>query len=397
MDRKILIFVMGLVTTLYGEGMVNQAVPEEFLVWGILFLLALVGIVILFISSRQRKRIRKLDKEILQKQQQTTLLTNMSENIHDMTKEAIENRNSATEDPKEQPLENVLPEVIHTENTLLDMTNDLIGFLKLKSGKVEIINEKFNLNNVLNEVAGSICSNFQKNKVELIFDINKSIPRFLIGDSLHLGQILTTLLENSMMMTSEGEVILEISKFSTFGEKLELKFRIIDTGAGIAPEKLESLFEPHYNDINGEYIGLKLFVAKELVGLMGGELTIQSVVGKGSTFAVVLPWDSIDSYDRRKDYLQNSSGYYNRRKYYLQNRIGTDNRRKYRLPKEVLTAKKVIIVDSNYHSALAIKKMFAYFRHKVNVVSGDEFVVSNFNEYDIVVLDERLFSVQVVD
>ncbi|MEA3418614.1 MAG: response regulator, partial [Campylobacterota bacterium] len=105
----------------------------------------------------------------------------------------------------------------------------------------------------------------------------------------------------------------------------------------------------------------------------------------------------IDSYDRRKDYLQNSSGYYNRRKYYLQNRIGTDNRRKYRLPKEVLTAKKVIIVDSNYHSALAIKKMFAYFRHKVSVVSGDEFVVSNFNEYDIVVLDERLFSAHVVD
>jgi CheY-like chemotaxis protein/nitrogen-specific signal transduction histidine kinase len=389
---------MGSVIALCGEEMADIAAPEEFPAEGIFLFVVLVGIVILFVFSRRMKKIRELHKEILQKQQQTTLLNAMSENIHNTTKGAIGNPNSAIEESGEQPLENVLPGVAHAKNRLLDMTNNLIGFLKLKSGNVEITSAKFNLNNVLNEVAGSIGSNFQKSNVELIFDINKSIPRFLIGDSLHLGQVLVTLLENSMMMTSDGEVILEISKFSTFGERLELKFRIMDTGTGIAPEELKSLFEPHYDDATGEYRGLKLFVAKELIGLMGGELTVQSVIGKGSTFAVVLPWGSVDSYDRRKDYLQNSSGYYDRRKYYLQNRIYTDNRRKYRLPEEILMAKKVVIVDSNYNSALAIKKMFAYFRHDVKIISRDEFVcnIPDFNGYDIVVLDEKLLDTHVV-
>ncbi|MEA3418615.1 MAG: response regulator [Campylobacterota bacterium] len=376
MDRKILVSIMGLVTTLYGEEMAGQAVPEAFLVWGALFLLALVGIVILFVSSLQMRKIRKLHKEILQKQQemeqqQTTLLTNMSENIHDITKEAIKNRNSVMKGTREKSLENVLSEVIHAENTLLDMTNDLIGFLRLKSEKVEIINEKFNLNNVLNEVSGSICSSFQKSNIELIFNIDNNIPRYLIGDSLHLGQILNSLLEHSMMMTAEGEVTLEISRFSTFEEKSELQFRIMDTGIGITPEELESFFEPHYNDTTGEYRGLGLFVAKELAGLMGGELTIQSIAGKGSSFTVVLPLDSICS----------------------------DDRRNYHLSEKVLTAKKVIIVDNHYNSALAIKKMFTYFRHDVKVVSKDEFVRSmpNLREYDIVVLYEELFNIRVVD
>ena len=404
MNKKVLLLSVGSVALLYGEEAAVQTVSEAFYAWGALFLLALVGIVVLFVTSVQMKKIRKLHKDVLQKQQemerqQTTLMTNMRENIHDMTKKAIENRNSVMEYPEDQSLESVLAEVVHAENTLLGMTNDLIDFLQIKSGKVEIVNEKFNLNNVLNEVSGLIGSSYHNNNVELIFDVNKSIPRFLIGDSPHLVKVLKNLLENSMMMTSDGEVVLEITRFSAFGEKLELKFRIIDTGTVFNPEVLEQSFEPHYNDETGDYKGLKLFIAKELIQLMGGELTIQSATEKGNILAVVLPLDSISSESRKKYHFQKDIKFDNRRNYHFLNNVNFENRRKYRLPRKVLTTKNVMIVDSNQNSALAVKKMFTYFKHKVKIIARDEFVktMPDFSEYDIAVIDEGLFDNRVID
>jgi CheY-like chemotaxis protein len=116
---------------------------------------------------------------------------------------------------------------------------------------------------------------------------------------------------------------------------------------------------------------LGLFVAKELVSMMGGELSVQSNSGKGSTYTITLPFVMVDP----------------------------ENKRRYRLPAKELTDKKVFIVDSSYNSALAIKKMFAYFRHDVKVVSIDKFRDSKpeLTPYDIVVLDESLFSVSVLN
>ncbi|SFV51719.1 putative sensor protein [hydrothermal vent metagenome] len=341
-----------------------------------LVLLAIVSVVMLYISSEQLKKNKILYQEILEKQKimeenQAGLLTNMSENISKITKEAIENRNNILKNSNDKSLEYILSEVIETENTLLDRTNDLIEFLKLKSKKIKITNEFFNLNNVLNEISGSLSSTFKSdNGVELIYDIDNEIPRFLIGDSLHLGQVLYNLLEFSMLQTLEGEVRLKVLMFKTFEDKTELQFQIIDTGAGIESNKIDTIFDPHYNKEKGEYMGLGLFVAHELVELMGGELMVESVLGKGSTFTVVLPLQVSDP----------------------------ANRRKYRLPEKILTTKKVFIVDSSYNSSLAIKKMFAYFKHDVKVCPKSQFEkeMPSLDRYDIIVMDEDLFTPKVI-
>ncbi len=117
---------------------------------------------------------------------QTLLLTNMSENIHDMAKQALHKTHQALEKKtksyrhKEKVLANV-------ETKLLDVTNDLLDFLRLKSKKVEIVNEEFNINNVLNELSGSICTQFSGSEIELIFDIDKNVPRHLIGRFIAFG------------------------------------------------------------------------------------------------------------------------------------------------------------------------------------------------------------------
>ncbi|MBT8348452.1 MAG: response regulator, partial [Sulfurovum sp.] len=364
----------GLSSMGYAEASATANV-ETFWIWVALFTLGIVGIAILFITSYQTQKMQQLHQSMFNKQlemekNQNLLLTNMSENIHDIAKQALEkshhviDKTSKSFRSKEKILSNV-------ESRLLDVTNNLIDFLRLKSKKIEIVNEEFNINNVLNELSGTICSQFLGSQVELIFDIDKNVPRRLVGDSLHLGQTLKSLLEHIMDQGDIDEVKLEISKFDTFEEQVELQFQFSDAGRGLNAEELEDLFVPYYDEESSTYVGLGLYVAHELVNMMEGKLSVQSIEGKGSTFTLSLPFDVVDK----------------------------SNHRMYRLPEKVLIEKKVFIVDTNYNSALAVKKMFAYFRHEVTVLSQEEFMknIPNLTSFDIVVLHESFFTVRLVE
>ncbi len=375
MKNKLWLFIVGTLALFGAEQGTSWQSIEMFWMWIALFALALVGIFILFLSSNQTMKIQKLHQDMLEKQlkmekNQNLLLTNMSENIHNIAKKALEKSNQALiqmENPSttnNEVLENV-------EDRLLTVTNDLIDFLRLKSQKVEIINEKFNINNVLNEISGAICSRFSGNNTELIFDIDHNVPRYMTGDSLHVGQVLNSILDHIIEHFLGNEVKLEISMFNTFGEKIELQFKFTDTGGGIDSKQVEALFNPYYDEEKGSYVGLGLFVAKELVILMDGELSVQSTLGKGSTFTLTLPFDIATSNDKRV----------------------------YRLPEKIFREKKVFIVDDSYNAALAIKKKFAYFKHEVKVITKNEFLknMPNLTSYDIIVLNESLFSKRLVE
>ncbi len=364
-----------------GLSMMNYAQASEgadietFWIWVALFALGMVGIAILFISSQQTQKMQQLhqamfDKQLEMEKNQNLLLTNMSENIHNIAKQALE-KNAHILDQTSKSFRNKEDLLANVEHRLLDVTNDLIDFLRLKSKKIEILNEEFNINNVLNELSGSICSEFSGSQVELIFDIDKSIPRRLVGDSLHLGQILKSILEHIMDQIDLDEVKLEISMFDTFEEQVELQFQFSDTGRGLDSQALENLFVPYYDEGTSTYIGLGLFVANELIKMMGGELSVHSTVGKGSAFTLSIPFGIVEKL----------------------------NHRMYRLPEKILIEKKVFIVDSNYNSALAIKKMFAYFKHEVKVLSREEFMknIPNLTPFDIVVLHESLYTVRLVE
>ena len=368
--NKISTAIVGLSSMGYAQ--IDQGAELEiFWVWIALFTLGIVGIAILFVTSYQTQKLKQLHKSMFEKQlemerNQNLLLANMSENIHNCAKQALEKSQeySETSEDKDTTLVNV-------ENRLLDVTHDLLDFLRLKSKQVEIVNEAFNINNVLNEVSGSICSQFLGSKAELIFDIHKNVPRRLVGDSLHLGQALKSILEHLMGQADLDEVKLEISMFDTFDEAVELQFQFTDKGRGIDPETLENLFVPYYDVDTGKYVGLGLFVASELVDMMKGKLSVESVEEKGSTFTLTLPFNLVNKSDQRR----------------------------YRLPEKELIEKKVFIVDSNYNSALAVKRMFAYFRHEVTVVSKNEFMktMPNLTPFDIVILDASLFNVRLIE
>jgi len=370
--NKIILFLLIGVYSLYGA---EVNVENGFFQWWSVIAIAFVALLILFFSSYQMRKIKKLHEEIDKKQKemeenQNDLLTNMSENIYDIAKDAIKNRSRVLDEPDERSLESVLAKVINAENALLDMTNDLIGFLRLKSKKVEITHDQFNLNNVLNEISGSINMHFTQSDTEIIFDIDHNVPRYLIGDSLHLGQILSNLIEYGMMNTNEGEIKLEITLFETMEDEVEFEFKVSDTGHGISAKEIETLYEPYYDDDNKEYVGLSLFVTKQLVDLMQGRIDVESIEGKGTTFTVVLPIE-VAEMTQERDYI---------------------------LYEKIAQTKKILISDKSYNSALAIRNMFRYFDYDVNVISDIDFNKDalHLTEYDIVVLDDQLFTPDIV-
>ena len=371
--QKTSIGMLGLIfsTCIYAGDESNR---ENFELWIALFALAIVGLLILFFSSKQSRKLQKLHQVLIDQQfemekNQNILLTDMSKNIHNIAKKALEESRQVINTPASIESKEALMKSV--EHRLLDVTNDLISFLRLKSKKLEIFNEKFNINNVLNEVSGTICTQFSGSSCELIFDIDKNVPRKLIGDSLHLGQILESILEYQMDQDNVGEVKLEISMFETYGDNIEIQFKSSDTGAGLSKEVQDQLFTPYYDDALGSYVGLGLFVSNELVTMMNGTLSVQSNRGKGSIFTLTLPLKVVDK----------------------------KNKRMYRLPKKAMSEKKVMIVDDNYNAALALKKMFAYFKHEVTVLTQEEFRgdIPNLMPFDIIVLNEDLFSVRLVE
>lgn len=367
-------WLLGSVMISFLEAAENESSFETVSIWTVILIVAVVATGILFFASRQIAKLRTFHEKMLSKQlemeeKQNQILTSMSENIHDAAQEALKKSHDIIESniSSSQEKEELMGDI---EDQLLGVTNDLIYFLRIKSKKIEINNQPFNLNNVLNEVSGLLGTKHAGKEVELIFDVNNNVPRHMIGDSLHVGRVLSNLLEYMFSRLTDEEVKLEVSMFNHSEDNIDLQFRLRDTGTGIPKEEVESLFIPYYDEEEGSYVGLGLFIAKSLSELMGGTLSVESLEGKGTTFILDLPLKLVD----------------------------VENRRRYRLPDKALTEKQVLIVDSNYNSGLAIKKMFAYFRHEVRVITKEDFEFSmpKMDSYDIIILKASLFSGNVI-
>jgi len=345
---------------------------EDDTLWIALFGLAIIGILFMFLSSDQIRRLKMEHEKIKSKhkrleEKQHEVLSSMGENIHTIAKETMSHTSKIAEKVKETPLYEDMEKVIYNENELLDVTGDLIKFLRLKSKKVVIQNEVFNFNHVLNEVAGLLNNTYKQNDTELVFNIDKEVPRFMLADSLHLGQILTNLLEYFIQNSKSKEISLEVVTLSSLKEGLQLRFQI---DADIVIEDRETLFDSYYDEKSRRYIGLGLFVAKELTHLMEGELLVVDCENGRNSLVFAIP---IEEKNKEK--------------------------RKYRLPNKGLVGKKILIVDNSANAAAATEKLFAYFRAEVNVLSVQKFseAMPNFKQYDIVALSDTLFNFKILE
>ncbi|MBP5491550.1 MAG: response regulator [Clostridiales bacterium] len=178
-------------------------------------------------------------------------------------------------------------------NALLAIVNDILDFSKIESGKMEIINVRYQLTSVINDIINIIMVRMQDKNLDLVVDVDPNIPSEMLGDEIRLRQILLNLLNNAVKFTSEGHITLKVSFRPVSTDMCLLHFDVSDTGIGIRPEDKERLFNSFQRlDTRQnraiEGTGLGLSICKRLMDLMGGTISVESTYGKGSTFSFEL-------------------------------------------------------------------------------------------------------------
>ncbi|MBJ7538575.1 PAS domain-containing hybrid sensor histidine kinase/response regulator [Marinomonas transparens] len=173
--------------------------------------------------------------------------------------------------------------------SLLNLINDILDFSKVDAGKLELDHAPFELEELLFELSTVLSGTNRDNGVELVFDIDKDIPPFLIGDQMRLLQILINLSSNALKFTLEGVVTLEVKCLATKGNVARLAVAVRDTGIGISEDQREHIFDVFSQAESSTArrfggSGLGLVICRRFVELMGGELLVESVVGEGSCF-----------------------------------------------------------------------------------------------------------------
>ncbi len=183
--------------------------------------------------------------------------------------------------------------VINIRNSgkgLLTIINDILDLSKIESGKFEIIEEPYMLSSLLNDVFNIINIRLDNKPVELVVDINKAIPDKLIGDEIRIKQILINIMGNAVKFTKKGFIKLTIDEEKR-ADDFYLIMKVEDTGIGIKEEDINKLFGT-FNQVDTrknrsiQGTGLGLSISKNLSELMGGNITLESQYGKGTTFTI---------------------------------------------------------------------------------------------------------------
>ena len=175
---------------------------------------------------------------------------------------------------------------------LLKLINDVLDMSRIEAGRLKLEEKSFDLYRLLNDLELMLCLKAEENQLRLIFERSQQVPQYINGDENKLRQVLLNLLGNALKFTQEGSIILRVKvgekQAVTPQDTINLLFEVEDTGPGINAEEMELLFEAFMQAKNSQKsqagAGLGLAISRKFVNLMGGDITVDSVVGKGSTF-----------------------------------------------------------------------------------------------------------------
>ena len=177
--------------------------------------------------------------------------------------------------------------------SLLSLINDILDFSKVEAGKMQLDPQPFRVNRLMRSLSVILASNLGPKAVEVLFDIDPQLPDVLLGDSMRLQQVLINLGGNAVKFTSQGQVVVSLRLKLLAEAHADIEFAVQDSGIGIAPENQAHIFTG-FSQAEASTTrkfggtGLGLAISQRMVELMGGELTLSSTLGVGSTFAFSL-------------------------------------------------------------------------------------------------------------
>jgi PAS domain S-box-containing protein len=233
------------------------------------------------------------DKAEKASQAKSLFLANMSHEIRTPLNVILGFSEMMHEKIQDSRYQNYLQAINSSGKTLLNIINDILDLSKIEAGKLQLNPQNVSLKALFQDLDVLLRFSFEKKGLNFRLDLSDDVPPLLLLDALRLRQILLNLLYNALKFTHTGEVCLSASYQALNQESGALCLRVRDTGIGIAPEFQERIFEAFEQaDSENEFsggTGLGLAISLQLIKLMQGKLTLESALGKGSTFQIVLP------------------------------------------------------------------------------------------------------------
>lgn len=191
---------------------------------------------------------------------------------------------------------------------LLNLINDLLDFSKIEAGKFEIAKDTYDIAQMLRDIQVIGDTRIGEKDVKLVMDVDEDIPRLLYGDGLRIRQVIINIMNNAIKFTEQGTVTVTVKQKERIEKKVQIFFSVKDTGQGIKSQDLKRLFDAFTQvdlkkNKGKEGTGLGLAISRQLVELMGGDLSVESEYGTGSEFYFSI-WEGIESDDTIGDFSE---------------------------------------------------------------------------------------------
>jgi signal transduction histidine kinase/CheY-like chemotaxis protein len=275
------------------------------------------------------------------------------------------------EKPKKSQMQ-YLESLQFSGNYLTNFINDILEINKIDSSKAQIENINFNLKLLVENIQSSLKELASENNNSFNFKIDPNIPDYLIGDPTKLSQILMNLINNALKFTHNGTVDVITKLVYVEDKKASIYFEVKDSGIGIPEDKLESVFDSFSQGsvgINRKYggTGLGLTIVKKLVEILGGNIKLESIVEKGSSFSFELPFKVSKKplkMDKKIKPINDSN----------------------------LKDKKILVVEDNKINQMVSRKMLENKEIHCEIVdNGEEAIeIAKNNKFDMILMDVHL-------
>ncbi len=265
---------------------------------------------------------------------------------------------------------------------LLTLINDILDLSKIKSGKMEIINVSYETGALFSEIVNMIWIKAREKGLEFRLHVDSSIPSMLCGDEVRIKQVLINLLNNAVKYTSEGSITLSARCERIALNRVRVWYSVEDTGQGVKKENIPYIFnafkrvdEEKNRHIEGT--GLGLSIVHQLVSLMGGEISVNSVYTKGSTFLVMLEQDIVDDHELGTFTLASRAKIHEGEQYH----------QSFEAPEA-----RLLVVDDNEMNLKVVRKLLSDTKVQIDTaLSGAECLkLTQYQHYDAILMDHLM-------